>query len=220
MFLLFTFWNHMHWVSLTMKTLQYPEVYLSFIHLTKVNYTMKNIIVFLSLSHKLVWLQMGKKCLNHNTTKCKILVIFVWFCALKFHYSSVTSAVIHFFFQIYKGPETTFQISNLQLNCEYRFRVCAIRQCQGTQGFHDLVGPYSATVTLYSQRNETPTSNSKDTTEATKTAQTLSDEQCAALILALFAVVSVLIAFIVQYFVIKWKVLSISVSLCHVLLVL
>lgn len=107
------------------------------------------------------------------------------------------------FKQIYKGPETTFQISNLQLNCEYRFRVCAIRQCQGTQGFHDLVGPYSATVTLYSQRNETPTSNSKDTTEATKTAQTLSDEQCAALILALFAVVSVLIAFIVQYFVIK-----------------
>ncbi|XP_069745767.1 fibronectin type-III domain-containing protein 3A isoform X2 [Narcine bancroftii] len=107
------------------------------------------------------------------------------------------------FKQIYKGPETTFQVSNLQLNCEYRFRVCAIRQCQGTQGFHDLVGPYSATVTLYSQRNETPTSSSKNTTEITNTAQTLSDEQCAALILALFAVVSVLIAFIVQYFVIE-----------------
>ncbi|XP_059823849.1 fibronectin type-III domain-containing protein 3A isoform X2 [Hypanus sabinus] len=107
------------------------------------------------------------------------------------------------FKQIYKGPETTFQVSNLQLNCEYRFRVCAIRQCQGTQGFHDLVGPYSASVTLYSQRNETPTSSSKDTTEVTKAAQTLSDEQCAALILALFAAVSVLIAFIVQYFVIK-----------------
>ncbi|XP_067896397.1 fibronectin type-III domain-containing protein 3A isoform X3 [Heterodontus francisci] len=107
------------------------------------------------------------------------------------------------FKQIYKGPETTFQVSNLQLNCEYRFRVCAIRQCQGTQGFHDLMGPYSATVILYSQRNETPASNSKDTTEVTKTAQTLSDEQCAALILALFAIVSILIAFIVQYFVIK-----------------
>uniref|UniRef100_UPI00398E758F fibronectin type-III domain-containing protein 3A isoform X3 n=1 Tax=Pristiophorus japonicus TaxID=55135 RepID=UPI00398E758F len=107
------------------------------------------------------------------------------------------------FKQIYKGPETTFQVSNLQLNCEYRFRVCAIRQCQDTQGFHDLIGPYSATVILYSQRNETPASNSKETTEVTKTAQTLSDEQCAALILALFAIVSILIAFIVQYFVIK-----------------
>ncbi|XP_072440655.1 fibronectin type-III domain-containing protein 3A isoform X1 [Chiloscyllium punctatum] len=107
------------------------------------------------------------------------------------------------FKQIYKGPETTFQVSNLQLNCEYRFRVCAIRQCQDTQGFHDLMGPYSATVTLYSQRNETPANNSKSTTEVTKTTQTLSDEQCAALILALFAIVSILIAFIVQYFVIK-----------------
>ncbi|XP_043556337.1 fibronectin type-III domain-containing protein 3A isoform X3 [Chiloscyllium plagiosum] len=107
------------------------------------------------------------------------------------------------FKQIYKGPETTFQVSNLQLNCEYRFRVCAIRQCQDTQGFHDLMGPYSATVTLYSQRNETPANSSKSTTEVTKTTQTLSDEQCAALILALFAIVSILIAFIVQYFVIK-----------------
>ncbi|XP_038658557.1 fibronectin type-III domain-containing protein 3A isoform X6 [Scyliorhinus canicula] len=107
------------------------------------------------------------------------------------------------FKQIYKGPETTFQVSNLQLNCEYRFRVCAIRQCQDTQGFHDLMGPYSAPVILYSQRNETPASNSKDTTEVTKSTQSLSDEQCAALILALFAVVSILIAFIVQYFVIE-----------------
>ncbi|XP_078415576.1 fibronectin type-III domain-containing protein 3A isoform X2 [Cetorhinus maximus] len=107
------------------------------------------------------------------------------------------------FKQIYKGPETTFQVSNLQINCEYRFRVCAIRQCQGTQGLHEMMGPYSATVILYSQRNETPASSSKDTTEVTKTAQTLSDEQCAALILALFAIVSILIAFIVQYFVIK-----------------
>ncbi|XP_048396206.1 fibronectin type-III domain-containing protein 3A isoform X2 [Stegostoma tigrinum] len=107
------------------------------------------------------------------------------------------------FKQIYKGPETTFQVSNLQLNCEYRFRVCAIRQCQDTQGLHDLMGPYSATVTLYSQRNETPANSSKNTTEVTKTTQTLSDEQCAALILALFAIVSILIAFIVQYFVIK-----------------
>uniref|UniRef100_A0A4W3H2U3 Fibronectin type-III domain-containing protein 3A n=1 Tax=Callorhinchus milii TaxID=7868 RepID=A0A4W3H2U3_CALMI len=107
------------------------------------------------------------------------------------------------FKQIYKGPKTTFQVSNLQSNCEYRFRVSAIRQCQDPPEPHDLMGPYSATVILYSQRNETPTSDHKDNVDVTKKTQTLSDEQCAALILVLFAAVSILIAFVVQYFVIK-----------------
>ncbi|KAG8452733.1 hypothetical protein GDO86_004503 [Hymenochirus boettgeri] len=107
------------------------------------------------------------------------------------------------FKQLYKGPCTSFRYSALQLNCEYRFRVCAIRQCQDAAGHQDLIGPYSATVLFISQRSEPQTSTNKDTVEATRTTRTLSDEQCAAVILVLFAIFSIMIAFIIQYFVIK-----------------
>lgn len=107
------------------------------------------------------------------------------------------------FKQIYKGPDTSFRYSSLQLNCEYRFRVCAIRQCQDPVGHQDLVGPYSTTVLFISQRTEPPSSANKDTVDSVRTRRTLSDEQCAAVILVLFAFFSILIAFIIQYFVIK-----------------
>uniref|UniRef100_A0A8C5M1D1 Fibronectin type-III domain-containing protein 3A n=1 Tax=Leptobrachium leishanense TaxID=445787 RepID=A0A8C5M1D1_9ANUR len=107
------------------------------------------------------------------------------------------------FKQVYKGPHTSFRYSSLQLNCEYRFRVCAIRQCQDVAGPQDLVGPYSATVLFITHRSEQQIATSKDTVETTRTPRTLSDEQCAAVILVLFATFSILIAFIIQYFVIK-----------------
>ncbi|KAB0392870.1 hypothetical protein E2I00_003225 [Balaenoptera physalus] len=106
-------------------------------------------------------------------------------------------------FQIYKGPDSSFRYSSLQLNCEYRFRVCAIRQCQDPVGHQDLVGPYSTTVLFISQRTEPPASTNRDTVGSTRTRRALSDEQCAAVILVLFAFFSILIAFIIQYFVIK-----------------
>ncbi|EPY81636.1 hypothetical protein CB1_000724010 [Camelus ferus] len=92
---------------------------------------------------------------------------------------------------------------SLQLNCEYRFRVCAIRQCQDPVGHQDLVGPYSTTVLFISQRTDPPASTNRDTVESTRTRGALSDELCAAVILVLFAFFSILIAFIIQYFVIK-----------------
>ncbi|XP_060050844.1 fibronectin type-III domain-containing protein 3A isoform X3 [Erinaceus europaeus] len=107
------------------------------------------------------------------------------------------------FKQIYKGPDSSFRYSSFQLNCEYRFRVCAIRQCQDPVGHQDLVGPYSTTVFFISQRTEPPASTNRDTVESTRTRRALSDEQCAAVILVLFAFFSILIAFIIQYFVIK-----------------
>ncbi|KAM9321018.1 fibronectin type-III domain-containing protein 3A [Gastrophryne carolinensis] len=107
------------------------------------------------------------------------------------------------FKQAYKGHNTSYRYAALHLNCEYRFRVCAIRQCQDAAGSQDLTGPYSATVLFISQRNESQTNTSKDITEPTRTTRTLSDEQCAAVILVLFAIFSILIAFIIQYFVIK-----------------
>ena len=113
-----------------------------------------------------------------------------------------------FFFlycQIYKGPDWSFRYTGLQLNCEYRFRACAIRQCQETGGHQDLVGPYSTPVLFISQRTEPPASTSKDSVQTPRTQWSQSDQVCAAVILALFAVFSILIAVIIQYFVIKWR---------------
>lgn len=107
------------------------------------------------------------------------------------------------FKQIYKGSARSFQVSGLQLNCEHRFRACAIRQCQNPEGPQDLIGPYSATVTFSSQKTELPSTTHKNTVEVSRTKRTLSDEQCAAVILVLFAIISILIAFVIQYFVIK-----------------
>ncbi|KAJ7413801.1 fibronectin type III domain containing 3A [Pitangus sulphuratus] len=107
------------------------------------------------------------------------------------------------FKQIYKGPDWSFRYTGLQLNCEYRFRACAIRQCQETTGHQDLVGPYSAPVLFISQRTEPPASTNKDTVQTTRTQWSQSDQVCAAVILALFAIFSILIAVIIQYFVIK-----------------
>ncbi|OWK56204.1 fibronectin type-III domain-containing protein 3A isoform X1 [Lonchura striata] len=107
------------------------------------------------------------------------------------------------FKQIYKGPDWSFRYTGLQLNCEYRFRTCAIRQCQEATGHQDLVGPYSAPVLFISQRTEPPASTNKDTVQTTRTQWSQSDQVCAAVILALFAIFSILIAVIIQYFVIK-----------------
>ncbi|RMC07143.1 hypothetical protein DUI87_16599 [Hirundo rustica rustica] len=107
------------------------------------------------------------------------------------------------FKQIYKGPDWSFRYTGLQLNCEYRFRACAIRQCQEATGHQDLVGPYSAPVLFISQRTEPPASTNKDTVQTTRTQWSQSDQVCAAVILALFAIFSILIAVIIQYFVIK-----------------
>ncbi|XP_060688593.1 fibronectin type-III domain-containing protein 3A-like [Hemiscyllium ocellatum] len=106
--------------------------------------------------------------------------------------------------QVYKGPGTSFRLTNFQTNCEYRFKVCAGRQYRDAAGMQELYGPYSPTVPFSSQRQE-PTSSSNETTvDFTKVnKETLTDEQFAALIVAGFAVVSILFAFIIQYFVIK-----------------
>ncbi|XP_036392400.1 fibronectin type-III domain-containing protein 3a-like isoform X2 [Megalops cyprinoides] len=109
------------------------------------------------------------------------------------------------FKQVYKGSATSFQVPGLQPSCEYRFRVCAIRQCQTPP---DLTGPYSASVTLSSQRSEVGAgvggaAPRGGVAEAGRAKRSLTDEQCAALILVLFAIISILIAFVIQYFVIK-----------------
>uniref|UniRef100_A0A4W6CCB2 Fibronectin type-III domain-containing protein 3A n=1 Tax=Lates calcarifer TaxID=8187 RepID=A0A4W6CCB2_LATCA len=110
------------------------------------------------------------------------------------------------FKQAYKGSATSFHVQNLQPSSDYRFRVCAIRHCQDAP---ELSGPYSPTVTLSPQRNEVAVgggaagSGSRAGTESSRARRSLTDEQCAFLLLMVFAVIAILIAFVIQYFVIK-----------------
>ncbi|KAM9820467.1 LOW QUALITY PROTEIN: fibronectin type-III domain-containing protein 3A [Neosynchiropus ocellatus] len=108
------------------------------------------------------------------------------------------------FKQAYKGPSTSFQVHNLQPNSDYRFRVCAIRQCQDAP---ELSGPFSPTVTLSPQRTDPVAVGAVATAgarpESGRARRSLTDEQCAFLLLMAFAVIAILIAFIIQYFVIK-----------------
>lgn len=112
--------------------------------------------------------------------------------------------------QLYKGPNTSFHIQSLQANSDYRFRVCAVRQCQDAP---ELSGPYSPTVTLSQQRSEAAAASgsagglaSRASAESGRSRRSLTDEQCAFLLLMVFAVIAILIAFVIQYFVIKWAV--------------
>uniref|UniRef100_A0AAQ4RRP0 Fibronectin type III domain containing 3A n=1 Tax=Gasterosteus aculeatus aculeatus TaxID=481459 RepID=A0AAQ4RRP0_GASAC len=110
------------------------------------------------------------------------------------------------FKQAYKGSATSFHVQNLQPNSDYRFRVCAIRQCQDAP---ELSGPYSPTVTLSPQRSDVAVgagasaSGSRAGVESNRSRRSMTDEQCAFLLLMVFAVIAILIAFVIQYFVIK-----------------
>lgn len=107
--------------------------------------------------------------------------------------------------QVNRGPPTSYHFKITQPNSDHRFRVCAIRQCQDAS---ELSGSYSPTVTLSPQRNDvavgSSTAGSRSGTESSRARRSLTDEQCAFLLLMVFAVIAILIAFVIQYFVIKW----------------
>ncbi|XP_051965561.1 fibronectin type-III domain-containing protein 3a-like isoform X1 [Xyrauchen texanus] len=107
------------------------------------------------------------------------------------------------FKQIYKGSATSFHLPNMSSSTEYRFRVCAIRQCQDAP---EITGPYSSTVILLPPRVDTPGASSATGSKAAdvqKPKRSLTDEQFSFLIIALLAVTSILIAVAIQYFVIE-----------------
>ncbi|XP_056138973.1 fibronectin type-III domain-containing protein 3A isoform X2 [Lampris incognitus] len=110
------------------------------------------------------------------------------------------------FKQVYKGSAASYHAQNLQPTSDYRFRVCAIRQCQDAP---ELAGPYSPTVTLSPQRVDPAVGSglsgpgSRAGAESSRARRSLTDEQCAFLLLMVFAVIAILIAFVIQYFVIK-----------------
>ncbi|KAM6323352.1 fibronectin type-III domain-containing protein 3a-like isoform 2-T4 [Podargus strigoides] len=108
------------------------------------------------------------------------------------------------FDQVYKGPETSFRLTSLQTNCEYRIRVCAGRQSQDSTGSQELYGPYSPSTVFSSQKQELVPECTDLTTELAETKKTLREERFIAIVLLCgFAVVAILFAVVIQYFVIK-----------------
>ncbi|XP_029470928.1 fibronectin type III domain-containing protein 3B isoform X2 [Rhinatrema bivittatum] len=104
--------------------------------------------------------------------------------------------------QVFKGEDTTFQISGLQTNTEYRFRICACRRCLDTS--QELSGPFSPSVVFLPKRNEPLLASDPGNLEDSKLKRMMpSDEQFAAVIVVGFATLSIFFAFILQYFFMK-----------------
>ncbi|KAH0507437.1 Fibronectin type III domain-containing protein 3B [Microtus ochrogaster] len=104
--------------------------------------------------------------------------------------------------QVYKGEEATFQISGLQNNTDYRFRVCACRRCVDTS--QELSGAFSPSVAFVLQRREVMLTGDMGSMDDPKMKGMMpTDEQFAALIVLGFATLSILFAFILQYFLMK-----------------
>ncbi|KAK7904461.1 hypothetical protein WMY93_017068 [Mugilogobius chulae] len=103
---------------------------------------------------------------------------------------------------VFKGEEGSFQISGLQGNTDYRFRVGACRRCQDTS--QELCGPLSPSSLFTLRRQDTPSTGELCPAETGKGAGLISsDERFAALIVCVFAGFSILIACLLQYFFMK-----------------
>ncbi|XP_057888708.1 fibronectin type-III domain-containing protein 3a-like isoform X2 [Melospiza georgiana] len=108
------------------------------------------------------------------------------------------------FDQVYKGPEPCFRLPAAQTNCEYRARVCAGRQCHDVPGCPELCGPYSPSTVFSCQRREPGPAAAPAGTELAQSGKRLREERAIAIaLLCGFAVVAILFAVVIQYFVIK-----------------
>ncbi|XP_014743501.1 PREDICTED: fibronectin type-III domain-containing protein 3a-like [Sturnus vulgaris] len=108
------------------------------------------------------------------------------------------------FDQVYKGPEPWFRLPAAQVSCEYRARVCAGRQCHDLPGCPELYGPYSPSTVFCCQRREPGPAAAAGGTELAQSGKRLREERAIAIaLLCGFAVVAILFAVVIQYFVIK-----------------
>uniref|UniRef100_A0A8C3Y2Z8 Fibronectin type III domain-containing protein 3B n=1 Tax=Catharus ustulatus TaxID=91951 RepID=A0A8C3Y2Z8_CATUS len=104
--------------------------------------------------------------------------------------------------QVYKGEETTFHISGLQVSTDYRFRVCACRRCGDTG--QELSGPFSPSAAFALQRGALELPGEPGSAHDPKAKPMVpTDEQFAALIVLGFASLSIIFACILQYFFMK-----------------
>ncbi|XP_050997423.1 fibronectin type III domain containing protein 3C1-like [Acomys russatus] len=112
--------------------------------------------------------------------------------------------------QIYKGPNTSFSFSNYLANTRYRFKVCAGRQYEDADGIQELWGPYSPS-TLFStykhQSGHGKGSGGKGkghhSEKDEKYKAEMSDDTFVLILLVGFALIAVLCAVAIQYFLIN-----------------
>uniref|UniRef100_A0A8C1VWP9 Fibronectin type III domain containing 3Bb n=1 Tax=Cyprinus carpio TaxID=7962 RepID=A0A8C1VWP9_CYPCA len=97
--------------------------------------------------------------------------------------------------QVYKGDETSFQLSGLQWNTDYRMRVFACRRCVDT--LQELCGSFSPSAHFNLRRSDATLAVEADITRVPM-GKTLTDEQFAGLIVFGVASLSVLMAFLLQ----------------------
>uniref|UniRef100_A0A9J8AAW0 Fibronectin type III domain containing 3B n=1 Tax=Cyprinus carpio carpio TaxID=630221 RepID=A0A9J8AAW0_CYPCA len=95
--------------------------------------------------------------------------------------------------QVYKGDETSFQLSGLQWNTDYRVRVFACRRCVDT--LQELCGSFSPSAHFNLRRSDATLAVEADITRVPM-GKTLTDEQFAGLIVFGVASLSVLMAFL------------------------
>uniref|UniRef100_A0A8C6RUT6 Fibronectin type III domain containing protein 3C1-like n=1 Tax=Nannospalax galili TaxID=1026970 RepID=A0A8C6RUT6_NANGA len=95
--------------------------------------------------------------------------------------------------QIYKGPNTTFSFSNYLTNSRYYFKVCAGRQYENANGIQELWGAYSPS-TLFSTCKQS--GHGKGSGE-------INDDTFVLTLLVGFALISILSAVVIQYFLIN-----------------
>lgn len=132
-----------------------------------------------------------------------------WWCPvghvlLVWEYEAIFFTNVFFLFQLYKGEDTSFQISGLQNNTDYRFRVYVCRRCQDST--QELCGPLSPSSLFTLRRTELTLPGELNSPETLKpSGMFATDERFAAVLVGAFAALSFLIAFVVEYFFMKWK---------------
>ncbi|XP_054283686.1 fibronectin type-III domain-containing protein 3a isoform X2 [Macrosteles quadrilineatus] len=100
--------------------------------------------------------------------------------------------------QVYRGVETKASLGELEAGADYCVRVCAVRQVETG----DLPGAYSPSTTFSTPALQTtPTHTAKAHHAQSPSSKPLSDTQWALILLVVFAVVSFLVAFIMQHFI-------------------
>uniref|UniRef100_A0A8C2LCD6 Fibronectin type-III domain-containing protein n=1 Tax=Cricetulus griseus TaxID=10029 RepID=A0A8C2LCD6_CRIGR len=97
--------------------------------------------------------------------------------------------------QIYKGPNTTFCFSNYLANSRYRFKVCAGRQYENSDGVQELWGPYSPSTLFSTYKHQS--GHGKGGGGKGK------DDTFVLILMIGFALIAILCAVAIQYFLIN-----------------
>ncbi|XP_066212736.1 fibronectin type III domain containing protein 3C1-like [Saccopteryx leptura] len=109
---------------------------------------------------------------------------------------------------IYKGPDTSFFFSNFLTNSHYRFKVCAGRQYQNSAGLQQIWGSYSPSALFSTQKQQPGTGKGggrkgRSCPSKEKPMIEMSNDTFVLILMIGFALVAILCAVTIQYFLIN-----------------